>query len=129
MSKKLDFNLTDTVERPKPQSIAYKRQRLIDGLIKQAAEMDRYIAGRWSSRMWFWPDDSGKFYLEVRYAKKPLVIADGKSVIVCESVEDLGTRIEQLMALVRSGKFDEQIEATGAAIRTRFQKGKKPGRT
>lgn len=124
MTKEMDFTLTDKAERPKPHSIAYKRQRLIDGLIKQAEEMDRYVAGRWSSRMWFWPDDNGKFFLEVRYAKKPLVIADGKSVIVCESIDEVGTRIEQLKALVRSGKFDEQIEATGAAIRTRFKKGK-----
>ena len=124
MTKKPDFTLTDTVERPKPQSIAYKRQRLIDGLIKQTDEMDRYVAGRWSSRMWFWPDEGGKFYLEVRYAKKPLTIAEGKSVIVCDSIDDVGKRIEQLVALVRTGQFDQQIEATATAIRTRFKKRK-----
>lgn len=129
MTKKPDFTLTDTVERPKPHSISYRRQRLIDGLIKQTEEMDRYIAGRWSPRMWFWPDERGKFYLEVRYAKKPLTIADGKSVIVCESIDDVGKRIEQLVALVRAGQFDTQIEATATAIRTRFKKGKQSGQT
>ncbi len=124
MSNKSIFTLTDAVERPKPQSMASKRQRLIDGLINQIAEMDRYIAGRWSSRMWFWSDDNSRFFLEMRYAKKPLVIADGKSVIVCDSIEDVGNNIEKLIALVRAGQFDQQIEATATAIRARFKKGK-----
>lgn len=121
MSTKPKFNVTD-VERPKQHSITHKRQRLIDGLIKQAQEMDRYIAGRWSPRMWFWPSDDGKFFLEVRYAKKPLSISNGKSVIICDSIDDVGEKIEQLKVLVRAGEFDQQIEATAQAIRTRFKK-------
>lgn len=124
MTKKLDFTLTDAIDRPKPHSITYKRQRLIDTLIKQSQEMDRYIAGRWSPRMWFWPSDDGKFYLELRYAKKPLIVSNGKSVIVCDSIDDVGSKIEQLKMLVREGSFDKQIEEMAAAIRTRFNKGK-----
>ena len=124
MTAKQAFTLVDVTERPKQNSIAIKRQRLIEGLTKQSAEVARFAAGHWSPRMWFWADDSGKFYLEVRYAKKPLPIGDGKSAILCQSLEDVVAKIDQLKTMVRSGDLDQQIEAASEAIRTRFRKSK-----
>ena len=89
MTTKPNFVFVDVPERPKANSIAVKRQRLIEGLTKQAAEVKRFEQGHWTPRNWFWSDDSGKFYLEVRYAKKPLVISEGKSAILCQSLEDV----------------------------------------
>jgi hypothetical protein len=74
--------------------------------------------------MWFWMDESGKFYLEVRYAKKPLPIGDGKSAILCQSLEDVAEKIEHLKSMIRAGELDQQIELASEAIRTRFKKSK-----
>jgi hypothetical protein len=122
MATKPNFVFVDVPERPKVNSIAVKRQRLIDGLTNQAAEVKRFEQGHWTPRNWFWADDNGKFYLEVRYAKKPLPISEGKSVILCQSLEDVATKIEQLEATVKAGGLDSQIEAASAAIRSRFKK-------
>jgi hypothetical protein len=124
MTAKQAFTFVDVTERPKPNSMAVKRQRLIEGLTKQAAEVVRFAEGRWSPRMWFWADESGKFYLEVRYAKKPLPISDGKSAILCQSLEDVATKIDQLKAMVRAGELDQQIETASEAIRGRFKKSR-----
>ena len=112
MATKPNFVFVDVPERPKANSIAVKRQRLIEGLTKQAAEVKRFEQGHWTPRNWFWSDDSGKFYLEVRYAKKPLVISEGKSAILCQSLEDVAAKIDQLKRMVRSGDLDQQIEAS-----------------
>lgn len=124
MAPKPNFVFVDVPARPKANSIAVKRQRLIEGLTKQSAEVARFAAGHWSPRMWFWADDSGKFYLEVRYAKKPLPISDGKSAILCQSLEDVTAKIEQLKEIVKVGGLDPQIEAASGAIRSRFKKTK-----
>jgi hypothetical protein len=124
MAIKPDFTFVDVTERPKQNSLAVKRQRLIEGLTKQAVEVARCAAGHWSPRMWFWGDESGKFYLEVRYAKKPLPISDGKSAILCQSLEDVAAKIDQLKAMVRAGELDQQIETASEAIRGRFKKSK-----
>jgi hypothetical protein len=124
MTAKQAFKFVDVTERPKQNSVAVKRQRLIEGLAKQSAEVARCAAGHWSPRMWFWADDSGKFYLEVRYAKKPLPISDGKSAILCQSLEDVAAKIEQLKAMVKAGELDQQIETASEAIRGRFKKSK-----
>lgn len=122
MAHKPNFTFIDVSERPRLNSLASKRQRLLDGLNKQATEIESFAAGHWSPRMWFWADDSGKFFLELRYAKKPLPISDGKSAILCQSLEDVAEKIEQLKAMVRAGDLDQQIEAASDAIRTRFKK-------
>ena len=122
MATKPIFVFVDVKERPKQNSMAIKRQRLIEGLTKQAVEVARCAEGRWSPRMWFWADESGKFYLEVRYAKKPLPISEGKSTILCQSLEDVAATIDQLKAIVKVGGLDPQIEAASGAIRSRFKK-------
>jgi hypothetical protein len=124
MTAKQAFTFVDVTERPKQNSVAVQRQRLIEGLAKQSAEVARFAAGQWSPRMWFWGDESGKFYLEVRYAKKPLPISDGKSAILCQSLEDVAAKIEQLKAMVTAGKLDQQIETASEAIRSRFRKSR-----
>ena len=124
MATKPIFVFVDVKERPKQNSMAIKRQRLIEGLTKQAAEVARFAAGQWSPRMWFWADESGKFYLEVRYAKKPLQISEGKSTILCQSLEDVAAKIDQLKAMVRAGELDQQIETASEAIRGRFKKSR-----
>jgi hypothetical protein len=124
MTAKQAFTFVDVTERPKQNSVAVKRQRLIEGLTKQAVEVARFAAGHWSPRMWFWADESGKFFLEVRYAKKPLPISDGKSAILCQSLEDVSTKIDQLKTMVRSGDLDQQIETASEAIRGRFKKSR-----
>jgi hypothetical protein len=124
MATKPIFVFVDVKERPKQNSMAIKRQRLIEGLTKQAVEVARCAEGRWSPRMWFWADESGKFYLEVRYAKKPLPISEGKSTILCQSLEDIAAKIDQLKAMVRAGELDQQIETASEAIRGRFKKSR-----
>jgi hypothetical protein len=124
MATKPIFVFVDVKERPKQNSMAIKRQRLIEGLTKQAVEVARCAEGRWSPRMWFWADESGKFYLEVRYAKKPLPISEGKSTILCQSLEDVAAKIDQLKAMVRAGELDQQIETASEAIRGRFKQSK-----
>jgi hypothetical protein len=124
MAAKQAFTFVDVTERPNQNSMVVKRQRLIEGLTKQAAEVARFAAGHWSPRMWFWADESGKFFLEVRYAKKPLPISDGKSAILCQSLEDVSTKIDQLKTMVRSGDLDQQIETASEAIRGRFKKSR-----
>ena len=122
MATKPIFVFVDVKERPKQNSMAIKRQRLIEGLTKQSAEVTRFAAGHWSPRIWFWADDSGKFFIEVPYAKKPFPISEGRSAILCRSLDELAEKIEQLKVMVGFAEPDQQIEATSDAIHGRFKK-------
>lgn len=124
MAETFKLEFADGVKRPSAQSITCKRQRVIDGLSKQLSEIARFSAGHWSPRMWFWTDESGRFYLELRYAKKPLPISEDKSAIICKSIDDVADKIEQLKLMVSAGKLDQQIEAASSAIRSRFKTSK-----
>ncbi len=61
MTAKPNFVFVDVTERPKQNSIAIKRQRLIEGLTKQPTAVLQYAVGQCSPGIWFWEDGSGKF--------------------------------------------------------------------
>lgn len=123
MMKTIDnLEFVDILERPKSNSIVVKRQRLLEGLKKQTSELKRYSDGHWSPKMWFWQDTSGKFFLELRYARKPLPLKEGKAAIQCMSLDDVGQAIEKLEMIVRAGELDQEILEASAGIRKRFKK-------
>lgn len=122
MNTTAKLNLVKSEGRPQTNSITTKRNRLIAGLRKQLTELDQHAAGHWSPRMWFWQVEDGSYRLEVRYAKKPLELSKDKTAIACKDEAEMRSTIEQLVAIVRAGEFDEMIEERSATIRQRFGK-------
>lgn len=57
MTAKQAFTFVDVTERPKQNSVAVKRQRLIEGLAKQSAEVARFAAGHSPPSMCFLAND------------------------------------------------------------------------
>ncbi|MBM1222537.1 hypothetical protein JQU17_20190 [Ponticoccus sp. SC2-23] len=122
MTTTAKLNLVKSDGRPQTNSITTKRNRLIAGLQKQLSELELHAAGHWSPRMWFWQVEDGSYRLEVRYAKKPLELSKDKTAIACDDEDALRTTIDELVAMVRAGEFDDKIEERSAMIRQRFGK-------
>ena len=61
-------------------------------------------------RPWWKTDDTGALYLTVRYGAKPLEFEKGKAAILLKDRTKLVATIEMLIAAVRAGELDEQLE-------------------
>ena len=59
---------------------------------------------------WWRMDDTGALYLTVRYGSKPLEFEKGKAAILLKDKARLVPTIEMLIAAVRAGELDEQLE-------------------
>lgn len=118
----MKLNLANSADKPQSNSIAAKRNRLINGLRNQINELDLHLNGQWSPRMWFWQSEDGSYRLETRYAKKPLEFEEGKTAIVCKDDDQLRKTIDHLIDLVRAGELDLLIEERSSSIRQRFTK-------
>lgn len=116
----MKLNLANSADKPQSNSIAAKRNRLINGLRNQLKELDLHLNGQWSPRMWFWQSEDGSYRLEARYAKKPLEFEEGKTAIVCKDDDQLRKTIDHLIDLVRVGELDLLIEERSSSIRKRF---------
>ena len=62
-------------------------------------------------RQWFYTNDGSTWYLEVRYANKPLHLAKGKTAIVIATKDKLVETIEQVIAAVKAHELDTVITA------------------
>ena len=64
-----------------------------------------------SIRQWFYTNDGSTWYLEVRYANKPLQLAKGKTAIVIATKDKLVETIEQVIEAVKAHELDTAITA------------------
>ena len=111
-----------------------RREKLLKGLEEQKAAAEAMLQGDeyfgkkmvWETNdegervrvakekrinKWFYKNDDGRCYLEVRYANKALELAQGKTSIVVDKAENLTATIDKVMDAVRAKELDDAIAA------------------
>jgi hypothetical protein len=73
-------------------------------------------------RAWYWTDDRGMVYINLRYGTKVIEIAKGKSAIEIGEKRRLVPVIEALKQAVAAGEVDAQLASAGAEVSSRFAK-------
>ena len=72
-------------------------------------------------REWYWPSESGRVNLALRYGSKTLELARGKNAIEVADGEELLATLALLRSAVLAGELDTQMEAASRALKERFQ--------
>ena len=73
-------------------------------------------------RPWWFPTESGKIAVNIRYGARAIELAKGKSSIEVTSGDDLIQALVAVRKAVDAGELDAQIESASTAIRARFDK-------
>ena len=71
---------------------------------------------------WWWPSDSGKFCVTIRYGARTLEVIEGKNAIETESLAGVITTLEVLREAVNAGELDARIEAVSGQVKAGFAK-------
>ena len=71
-------------------------------------------------KAWWFTDEDGKIYLNVKYGSKIIEFAKGKTAIEVGNLSDLLHTLEILKAAVKAGELDSQIAAVSGALRSGF---------
>lgn len=71
---------------------------------------------------WFWTDERGQTLLAVNYGSKQIELQKGKTAIDVGSADNLVMVLETVIAAVKSGELDVQIEAVSSKLREGFKK-------
>ena len=128
------FELAETKKVVVTDSVAERRIKLLSNLDEQKLAAQAVIEGKeyygeksvWQTndngekikttaqrrvRQWFYTNDGSTWYLEVRYANKPLQLAKGKTAIVIATKDKLVETIEQVIEAVKANELDAAITA------------------
>jgi hypothetical protein len=73
---------------------------------------------------WIWMDDSGAYFLPVKYGRNPIPIElkKGMFAIQCEGIQHAAEVLGTVRAMVLHGDFDDQLSKASAEIRVKFEK-------
>jgi hypothetical protein len=109
----------------KPKTInpvVQRRTRLLKSIRRQQALVESYKTGEKTHRTWFWMNEDGKIYLQIKYGKIALELSKGKFSIQCSSLDDVTSNLTIVETLVNKGEFDAMLTAISKDIRSKFSK-------
>ena len=73
-------------------------------------------------RPWWFPTETGKIALSIRYGARVVEISKGKSAIEVTTGEDLINALVLVKKAVEAGELDAQIESASIKLREGFGK-------
>lgn len=71
---------------------------------------------------WFWTGEKGETLLAVSYGSKQIELVKGKTAIEVGDAANLVAVLETVIAAVKNGELDTQIESASAKLRDGFKK-------
>ena len=104
----LSTNKKPTVRNP----VVSRRQSLLNGIDNQIDICERILNGETSivnentgrqKPKWFWLDESGSYFLSIKYGKVPIDLDKNKFSIVCEDVEVVMNSLQLVRNSVQQG--------------------------
>lgn len=111
------------VTKPKNMNpVVQRRSRLLKSIRRQQGLVEAYKAGEKTHRTWFWMNEDGKIYLQIKYGKLALELGKGKFAIQCNSLDDVSSNLAIVETLVNKGEFDAMLGNMSKEIRSKFGK-------
>ena len=111
------------VTKPKTLNpVVQRRTRLLKSIRRQQTMVQSYNAGEKTQRTWFWMNEEGKIYLQIKYGKLSLELSKGKFAIQCGSLDDVSSNLQIVETLVNKGEFDVMLTSVSKEIRSKFDK-------
>ena len=111
------------VTKPKTLNpVVQRRTRLLKSIRRQQTMVQSYKAGEKTQRTWFWMNEEGKIYLQIKYGKLSLELSKGKFAIQCGSLDDVASNHQIVETLVNKGEFDAMLTSVSKEIRSKFDK-------
>ena len=72
-------------------------------------------------KQWWWTGEQGELLLSVRYGSKVLELSKGKSAIHVADLNSLSTVLDNVIAAVKDGELDVQIQSASKRLRDGFK--------
>ena len=115
------------VTKPKNvDPIIQRRNRLLLSIRRQHVLLDKFKGGEKTTRRWFWSNEAGQIFLQIKYGKTVLELSKGKYAIQCNTIDDVGSNLAIVEALVNKGEFDSILTAISKDIRSKFKPDQPP---
>ena len=117
---KLNFSKKTRPSKVKPE--IQRREKLVSRLDQQMIYIRQMIDGDRPRATWVWMDESGTYFLPIKYGKQTLELKKGMASIECGNLDEAEHALCEVRAMTLRGDLDGHLEAASTAIREKFKK-------
>lgn len=117
---KLKFSNKARPLKLKPE--VQRREKLISRIDQQIGFVRQMIEGSRPRASWVWMDETGTYFLPVKYGKQTLELQKGMGSIECKTLDEVEHALCEVRAMTLAGKLDSQLGEASIMIREKFVK-------
>ena len=113
------------VATAKPKQInaaVQRRQKLIGRIDQQVGYVRQMIEGKQPRAAWAWQDETGTYFLPIKYGRQTLELKKGMQAVQCADLDHVEDALCTIRAMVWQGEFDELLAKASSEIRGKFKK-------
>ena len=77
-------------------------------------------SGQLPRAAWAWMDDTGSYFLPIKYGRQQIELKKGMFSILCKDPSEIEEALTAVREMVLGGEFDDQLAKASTEIRKKF---------
>lgn len=113
------------VSNQKPTKVdvtTLRRQKLVRRIDQQIGFVRSMIEGHEPRGSWFWMDETGTYFVPIKYGRYTLELKKGMFSVQCQNLDEVEHVLCTFRGMVLKGDLDDHLTRTSNDIRQRFRK-------
>jgi hypothetical protein len=80
------------------------------------------VQGKQPRAVWLWMDDTGTYFLPIKYGRQPIELKKGMFSVQCADLDQAEAALCTIRAMVLQGDLDDQLAKASTDIRAKFNR-------
>jgi len=97
-----------------------RRQKLVCRIDQQIGLVRSVIEGHVSRSSWFWMDETGTYFVSIKYGRHILELKKGMFSVQCQNLDEVEHVLCTFRGMVLTGDMDDNLNRVSRDIRKRF---------
>lgn len=97
-----------------------RRQKLVRRIDQQIGLVRSVIEGHDPRGSWFWMDETGTYFVPIKYGRHTLELKKGMFSVQCQNFDDVEHVLCTFRGMVLNGDMDTHLTMKSAEIRNNF---------
>jgi len=97
-----------------------RRQKLVRRIDQQIGLVRSVIEGHDPRGSWFWMDETGRYFVPIKYGRHTLELKKGMFSVQCQNVDEVEHVLCTFRGMVLNGELDNHLVRVSGEIRKRF---------
>ena len=116
----MEFKFVSNQKPGKVDVTTLRRQKLVRRIDHQIGLVRSVIEGRDPRGSWFWMDETGTYFVPIKYGRHTLELKKGMFSVQCQDLDEVEHVLCTFRGMILNGDMDDLLSRTAVEIRKRF---------